>query len=133
MKGFLRSFLINLFTLYVSSQVILGFKLDGGCPTYILGALTFTLILIFVKPLLKILLLPISFLTLGFFAWIINVAMLYLLTFFVPQIKVSPFQFVGFSYQGFTIPKIYFGPFASYIATSFVISIISNFLTWLCH
>ena len=131
MKGFLRSFLINLFTLWLASKAVLGFKIENGWQTYLLGSLTLTLILIFVRPLLKLLFLPINFLTLGFFSWITNVIILYLLTVFIPRITVSPFEFPGFSYQGFIIPSIYFRTFESFVITSFVISIISNLLSWL--
>ena len=133
MKGLLRSFLINLFTLWLTSQIALGLKLESGWQTYILGAIVLSLILIFIKPLLKLLFLPINFLTLGFFSWIVNVVVLFLLTIFVPQIKILPFQFLGFSYQGFTIPQIHFGLFESFIVISFIISIVSNFFTWLCR
>lgn len=133
MKGLLRGFLINLFTLWLTAQVILGFRLEGGPQTLLLGAAVLTLILIFIKPILKLLFLPINFLTLGLFSWLINVATLYLLTVFVPQIKVSPFQFPGFSYQGFVIPAIDLGTLESFVVTSFIISFISNFLTWLCR
>ena len=131
MKSFLRSFLINLFTLWLTSKVVLGFKLENGWQTYVLGGLTLTLILIFIRPLLKLLFLPINFLTLGLFSWITNVIILYLLTVFIPRISVSPFEFPGLSYQGFTIPSINFGTFESFVVTSFVISIISNLLSWL--
>lgn len=131
MKGLLRSYLINLFTLWFTSKVILGLKVNGGWQTYLFAAAVLTGIIIFIKPLLKLLFLPINFLTLGFLSWIINVTILYLLTLFVSQIKIVPFEFVGFSYQGFIIPKISFGIFESFLVTSFVISIISNFLTWL--
>lgn len=133
MKGLLRGFLINLFTLWLTSKVVLGFKVEGGWQIYLLGAAVLTLILIFIKPLLKLLFLPINFLTLGLFSWITNVVILYLLTFFVPQIKVLPFEFPGVSYQGFTIPKIYFGALESFITISFIISFVSNFLTWLAR
>lgn len=109
----------------------MGLKVNGGWPTYLFAAAVLTGIIIFIKPLLKLLFLPINFLTLGFFSWIINVVVLYLLTLFVSQIKIIPFEFVRFSYQGFVIPKISFGIFESFLVTSFVISITSNFLTWL--
>lgn len=133
MKGLLRNFLINLFTLWTTAHLVLGFKINGGIETYLFGSFILSLILIFIKPLLKILFLPINFLTLGLFSWVVNVAVLYLLTLFVPQIEVAPFQFPGFSHQGFTIPAFYLNSFESYLATSFVLSIISNFLTWLYH
>jgi len=131
MKGLLRVFLINLFTLWLTAQAVAGFKVQNGWETYIFGAAVLGLILIFIKPLLKLLFLPINFLTLGIFSWVINVAILYLLTIFVPQIRILPFQFSGFSYQGFNIPALSFGLFQSFLVTSFVISLISNFLTWL--
>lgn len=131
MKTLLRSYFIYLFTLWLTSKAGLGLKVNDGWQTYLFAAAVLTGIIIFIKPLLKLLFLPINFLTLGFFAWIINVAILYLLTLFVSQIQVTPFEFVGFSYQGFIIPKISFGIFESFLVTSLAISIISNFLIWL--
>lgn len=131
MKALLRSYIINLFTLWFTSRLVSGFKLAGNYQTFILGAAALTLILIFIKPLVKLLFLPINFLTLGLFSWITNVIILYLLTIFVPQIKVLPFKYPGFSHQGFTIPEIYFGTFESFVITSFIISLITNFLAWL--
>lgn len=131
MKGLLRSYLINLFALWLASQLILGFRINGDWQTYLFAAAVLTAIIIFVKPLLKLLFLPINFLTLGFLSWIINVIILYLLTLFVTQIEVSPFEFPGFSYNGFVAPKFYLGTFESFIATSFVLSLVGNFLNWL--
>lgn len=131
MKRFLRSFLITLLTLWLTTKIVLGFLYTGGFQTLFLATIAFTFINFFLKPLAKLFFLPLTLLTLGLFSWAINVGMLYLLTIIVTQIKVNAWQFPGFSFQGFIIPKIYFSYFLTLILTSFVISFFSTFFRWL--
>ena len=131
MKSLLRSFIINIFTLWLTTEIVAGFKIANGIEMLVFGAAVFTLLNIFVRPILKILFLPINLLTLGAFSWLINVLVLYLLTYFIGEITINSWQFSGLYYQGFIIPKISFGIIETYILSSFVISLISNFLKWL--
>lgn len=82
-------------------------------------------------PLLKILLLPLNLLTLGFFAWITNVLALYALTTIVSDFKLVPYVFPGYNYNGFILPQYDLSPFLVAIAVSFLIGIITHFLQWL--
>ena len=130
-KKHLRSFVFNLAALWLVSEFIKGVSLVGGYQTLFLAAVALTLINFLVRPLVKLLLLPVNLLTLGAFRWLINVIALYIATLFVPQFKINAFLFPGFSYQGFIIPSIHLGIFWVYVLTSFFLSFITSFLFWL--
>ena len=131
MKGLLKYYLINLASLWVTIQIIPGLSFSGGFQTLLLGALVFALINFLLVPILKILLLPLNLLTLGFFAWITNVLALYALTRFIPQFKIIPFHFTGFEYNGFIIPEADFSVLWVAIITSLIIGLVTHFLHWL--
>lgn len=133
MKGLLRAFLITFFALWLTAKAVAGFTYSGGYQILLLATLVLFLLNLFGRPLLRLFFLPLNFLTLGLFSWVINVGLLYLLTLIVPQIKIVPFQFPGFAYQGFAIPPIYFTYLYTLVLGAFIISFISNFLTWLSH
>ena len=82
-----------------------GVKITGGAETYLLGGIALSLMFLLIKPILNILTLPLNIVTLGTFSFFTNVIILYLLTIFVPKIKVSSFIFQGISYSGFAIPR----------------------------
>jgi len=131
MKTILRIFLASLFSLWVISNTINGFKINGGWQNYLLASAFFTFILIFIKPILKLLFLPINFFSLGLLSWLVNVAILYLLTVLVSQITISPWKFNGLSYQGITLPPYYFNQILTFIVVALVLSFLVNFINWL--
>ncbi len=133
MKRLLRPFLFSTFSLWLSSKLIGGLRIQDSIETYVLGGATLAFICIFIRPILKLLFLPINLISLGLLSWLVNVAVLYLLTMVVPQIKVVAWRFEGFSNKGFVIPVYDFNQIATFIVVSFVLSFIMNFLAWLCR
>lgn len=133
MKSLLRHFLFSLIALYLSFYLIKGVTYSGGLKTLLSAAVIFTLINLFVKPIVNLFMLPLNFLSLGLLSWLINVLMLYLLTLVLPTVKISSWQFPGFSGYGFIIPALNFSIFSTYILVSFLISLVIYFLTWLCQ
>lgn len=133
MKGLLRTFLFCLFALWLTPNIIPAFKIVGDFKALFTAALVLSLIYIFVKPILKVFFLPINLLSLGLLSWLSNVAVLYLLTLFVPQIKISAWQFAGTSYQGIILPSYHFNQLFTFIIVSFFITIVINFLAWVCR
>lgn len=131
MKKLLRTFLFSLFALWFVPQVMGGFQLEGDGQTYLAGAAVLAFIYIFIKPLLKLFFLPINFLSLGLLSWLVNVAVLYLLTMIVPQVRIAAWSFPGLAYQGFTVPAYHLNQTANFILVSFVLSFIVNFLSWI--
>ncbi|OGE14351.1 hypothetical protein A3F00_05485 [Candidatus Daviesbacteria bacterium RIFCSPHIGHO2_12_FULL_37_11] len=133
MKSLLRYFLINLVSLWVTTEIIGGLTYTGGIKSLAFGALVFGLINILLVPLLKVLLLPLNLLTLGLFSWLTNVLALYALTTSVSQFKLMPYFFPGFEYSGFSIPGVQLSTLLVAIVASFLIGIITNFLHWVIH
>lgn len=131
MKGLLRTYLINLGALWVSTQIFPAIAITGGPRGLLIAGLAFMLANILLVPLLKILLLPLNLITLGLFAWLANVLALYLLVTLVPTFSILPYQFLGFYYQGFSIPAIELSPFYVVVVASFLIGFIIHSIHWL--
>lgn len=131
MKGLLRSVAINLLTLYLTSLIFVGFSITLSLPTLLTGAVMLTLINKVVKPLIKLLLLPINLVTLGLFRWAISVITLIILEALVEGISINSFQFSGLEYNGFVVPPFTISLIASYILTSILLRAISSSIRWL--
>lgn len=133
MKTIFRYFLINYIALWVTTETIKGLTYTGGVRTLLIGAIVFAGINFLLVPLLKILLLPLNLLTLGFFAWVTNVIALYALTRFVPEFMLVSYNFPGFVFNGFIFPAVYLTPLWVAIISSLFIGMITHFVHWLIH
>jgi len=140
LKKYLRLFLINFLALWMLGRFMLGFTLKvhpegieflNGYQTIALTALVLTILGTLVKPLIKILLLPINLLTLGAFRWLINVITLWLVTLVVPQFKIGSFVFQGLNWNGFIIPSFFMAKFWAFVLASLFISLVTSFVLWL--
>ena len=133
MKTLLRYFLINFVSLYAATRIIPGLTYTGGFKSLAIGAVVFMLINWILVPLLKILFLPLNLLTVGLFAWLINVLALYALTTIVSDFSLIPYFFPGGSLLGITLPAMELSTFWVAVVASFMIAIITHFLQWLAH
>lgn len=131
MKSLIRSFVINIAAIHITTSIMPGFTNSGGFKTLALAVVVLGIINLLIKPLISLLLLPINILTLGAFRWLINVAVLFLLTQIIPQLSVSAFRFPGLSYQGFVVPEVQISIFWSLVISSITISFTNAFLFWL--
>ena len=82
---------INAVALYVAVVLVPGLDFHGEWWRFVLVAVAFSLVNTYLRPILRIVTMPISILTLGIFWFVINALMLKLASAFVP----------GFSIQGF--------------------------------
>jgi putative membrane protein len=99
---------INVFALFVVEYLVPGFHLDG-IWTAVVAAIVIGIVNTLIKPILQFVALPISILTLGISAFLINVSLLYLVSKTVP----------GFEIQSFT--------------TAIIASIVLSLVTWFLH
>lgn len=102
--GFL---LVNTVALMVTSYVVPGVGFDDYL-SMVVAAIVIGAINTFIKPVVKLLTLPITFVTLGLFSFVLNVAFFFLASYLTP----------GFTVEGL-IPAI---------IGSLVLSIVSTFL-----
>lgn len=70
-------------------NLVPGITVLGGWPTIFLIALVWSVIIMVVKPVLTILTLPITIITLGLFSFVLNVALFYAMTWVVPGFMVA--------------------------------------------
>ncbi len=131
MKSLARRVLIDSFSLFLTAQVIAGLKISNQLTTLLFAGAVFSLLSLIIKPILKIITLPLTLITFGAFSFVLNAIMLYLLTLFVPQIQITAFVFPGINLAGFIIPRIAFSLFFAYIVSSVLLSFIASFLEWL--
>ena len=77
MRGFIARVLITAFGLWIADVLLAGVRFDGAAPLF-LAAFLLGLVNAFIRPVVIILTLPFTLLTLGLFLFVINGAMLLL-------------------------------------------------------
>jgi putative membrane protein len=131
MKRLLRNTIVNGTALALVVQLLPGVIVAGGLRTYVLSGLVLSLLNWIVKPILNILSLPFNMVTLGLFSFFSNAILLYLLTFFVTEIRITSFTFQGYTFAGFIAPAIHFNSFFAYIVAAALLSLFINFFHWI--
>ena len=111
MIGFLIRMLITAFGLAVASAVVPGMRLDG-MGTVIPAALLLGIVNAIIRPILVVLTLPITLVSLGFFLLIINAAMLSIVAKFLDGFVLTGF---GAAFFGSIIVSV-----VSWVASSYI-------------
>ncbi len=83
------SFFSNSAALLAAGYFVKGFEISPGLPNFFIVASIFTLMNIFIRPILKLILSPIIILTFGLGIFLVNVLTLYLLDFFSANITIT--------------------------------------------
>ena len=130
-KRLFRSYLINVVALWLTSIYIGSFHLSNGVGSLVLAGVGFTLVHLTVGPIIKMILGPVNFLTLGAVGLIIDSIILYILTIYFPQISTSGWNFPGASLGGVVLPPFDFNLITGTILSALVINIIRRGLTLL--
>ncbi len=82
--------LTNAIAIYIASIVVSGFNLsENSFMTLLTAGFIFGLINFFIKPMLKLVSAPLIFFTFGLFTIVINIAMLFLLDYFVTELTIT--------------------------------------------
>ena len=114
MKLILR-ILINAFAIWLTSMLLSSFDFSGNTINLILVAVVFGLVNALVRPIVKLLTLPITVLTLGLFTLVINTLMLILTVWLSDSLSLTGGIFENF--------------LTAFIA-AIVISLISTIMSW---
>jgi putative membrane protein len=72
-------------------HLVPGVTIAGGWPSLFLVALVWSVIVLVIRPVLSILTLPITLITLGLFSFILNALLFYAMTYVVPGFVVEGF------------------------------------------
>ncbi|MCD8484094.1 phage holin family protein [Candidatus Woesebacteria bacterium] len=117
MKSVVRTILVTIFSILLLSWLIPQVSV-ANTVTLILAGVVLALLNLTLRPLLKVLFLPINIITLGIFGWVINVFILFLATWLVP----------GFAIQEITILGYTMNQFFSLTFVAVLLSVFSSFL-----
>jgi len=130
MRKLIKQTLFTAISLYVLTYLFPQVRISN-IPTLLTASLVFTLFSWFVKPVLKLLFLPVNLITFGLFSWIIQIIVLYLVLLVVPgfsigEIQIPRFELGPFIFTAFTLSK-----FWSLFFVSFFIGLGNGLLAWL--
>lgn len=126
MKKFLKFTLLFYFTLHIVGELIRNLHFQNGIWTILEVSLILTIFELFLKPIIKILLLPINILTLGLFRIIINTLGIYLALFLITTFTTSDFWIYAYHFTGLL------AVFVTSIIINFVFTIINSIVTRKC-
>jgi putative membrane protein len=85
------TWVFNTIALFVATWLLSGLSYGSDWWALLIAGLVFTLVNFFLKPILAILSIPFIIVTLGIFYFLINVLMLYLTHWIVPQFTIASF------------------------------------------
>lgn len=131
MKSILRHIIFYSISLYIVSQLFSGLKITGGIQTIFISGALFTGLSMVLGPILKIITLPLTIVTLGLFSFVINAIILYILTIIISDVHVSAFIIEKVRYDHFVIPTIHVNIILAFVFLSAIISALVGLLTWL--
>ncbi|MDP3697902.1 MAG: phage holin family protein [Candidatus Taylorbacteria bacterium] len=89
MVGFILRILGNSVALYAASWVVAGFEFSGGLKEYAMAGVMLGLLNMLVKPVLKLISMPVIILTLGLFTLVINALLLWLVDYIFDFMAIS--------------------------------------------
>ncbi len=90
MKTLLK-YLGTVVAVYLTVSIVPGITVEGGWLTILIIALVWSVIMMIIKPVLAILTLPITIITLGIFSFILNALLFWAMTLVVPGFIVAGF------------------------------------------
>lgn len=88
---FIVQILVNGLAIFLADYLLPGFVFGGDILTLLIAGLILGLINVFIRPILRLMAAPLIILSLGLFSLVINMALLWLLDYFVPELTISGF------------------------------------------
>lgn len=131
MKKLFLQFIVTALTLVVTDYLIPGVEIRNSIDGLLLVTVMFTAINVIIKPLLKVLSLPIEVATLGTFSVIINTVLLLMVDYILTPLSITSFWFPGITYGPIIIAPMRVPAFLTAVVASLLISAISSLLIWL--
>lgn len=126
-----KTIAVNFLSLFLISRLIKGIDYNNDFLVLFWAALALFLLNLLLKPILNLLLMPINFLTLGASRWLVNVFVFFLVSWIIPQFRISGFIFPGLTLAGFVVPIMHLSFFLTLILISFVFEAMVGLLGWL--
>ena len=106
---FVVQILVNGLAIFLADYLVPGIVFQGDILTLFIAGLLLGLINFILKPIVKLISAPLIILTLGLFIIIINIALLWLLEYFVPDLTITGFWSYFWGVMIISIVNMFFG------------------------
>lgn len=131
MKKILRDVFSNTLSIYLTSLLFSGLKVTYDIQSFVASGFLLTIGEYVVKPILSLIALPLQFLTLGLFSFVINAIILLILTQVYKNIHIVAFSFNGIVLLGIRVPAFQANLILSYLIISATIYVLAKTMHWL--
>ena len=88
---FIIQILVNALAIFLADYLVPGFIFEGDILAFLVAGLVLGLINFFVRPIVRFISTPLIVLSLGLFLIVINIVLLWLLEYFVPELTITGF------------------------------------------
>ncbi len=122
MRKLLVRILGTALAFYLTNILVAGFHIKPDLTTYLVASFVFILVNALLKPIIKLILLPINLVTLGLFYWLVNVIVLYIFDLLYDGVTITAYNFAGFQSSYLQLPPMHFSLFWTLVISSFLIS-----------
>ena len=129
MRKKIRTALLAILAFLLLTYFYPGFTFDST-SSIAFASVTFAFVYLFVRPLIKILSLPLNIITFGLFSLLVNVAVLYLISVVVPGFEITAFQFEGCEFLGVSVPPFHLNTFLSTLVASAALTASTSVFLW---
>ncbi|OGM29817.1 hypothetical protein A2801_00240 [Candidatus Woesebacteria bacterium RIFCSPHIGHO2_01_FULL_41_10] len=131
MKKIIRLFAIEIFALYLTDQIAHGLIFSPRLEGILITGVALTFAVYIIRPLLGVLLLPLTLATLGIFRFLAHAVTLYIVDRVVEQFAVEGFSFAGASVFGREIPSLHYTNPIAYLAFAVVLWVVTAIVRWI--
>lgn len=123
MRKVIVTLLATAASFFVAGSLLSGVHLTPTWDSYLVASLVFVVFSAVMKPVIKLLLLPINLLTLGLFRWVSGVLVLYLFDLVYDALSITAFTYPGLNSSLISLPPTYLPLFWVLVLTSLVMSL----------
>lgn len=128
MKHLFRVFIFSFFAMFITSYWNKGFLLPADALGFVKAALTLTILFVLVRPLMKVVFLPLNLITFGLFSFVLYIFFLHVLTSSYHLFTIQAWRFDGLAFSVFSLPKASISYVSNLVLSSFSLSSIINVL-----
>ncbi|MDA3815368.1 MAG: phage holin family protein [Patescibacteria group bacterium] len=79
----------NSLAIFVAAKIVDGIEIETSWKNYLIAGALLGIVNTFIRPVIKLLSLPFIIITLGFFTIVINVALLFIVSFIIPTFNIE--------------------------------------------
>lgn len=131
MRHYLKSLIITAAAFYLVYTFIPAINLGNDPKNVLILIGGLWLITHIVNPIFSLVLLPINILTFGFVSFVLNIALLYAITYFQKDFYFLPYYFPGANIQGIILPSMSLNSIATLVLVAVFITILQKVLQFI--